>query len=425
MTSLPVDAPKPRLCRIRKRSPEEEYGFNLHAEKAKGQFIGTVDPDSPADYAGLLPGDRIISVNGTSVIGEPHKEVVRRIKENALSCDLIVADEDSLTWYNDQKIPIPTDVNFAEVVPAKSVTKEHPKPTEVVASEEHRRGSVESSNSSQAHVVVSTNAGPRPPSYSEAVGNVDSPTPFRARLCKLIKTDSTIEFGFNLHADRNKGHFIGNIDSNSIAERAGLEEGQRIVGVNGVLIYAYTPHKDVVSLIKGNPLHTELLVASPEVDEWHKNHGKEFDFSAAEHFVPIEPLEHEIVRRGVANVAISNGFSTNGESGYSNGNWNETSVTTETKIVDSEPKRAAENSHSQANDDYSTSYVHQPPPLPPIEPYESIRDTTPTHQRNPQQPEWMGMSAAQMRELVKQQKKQDPRQKQLTLEEKHELIRNM
>ncbi|VDK70851.1 unnamed protein product, partial [Gongylonema pulchrum] len=27
----------------------QEYGYNLHAEKGKPQFVGTVDPGSPAD----------------------------------------------------------------------------------------------------------------------------------------------------------------------------------------------------------------------------------------------------------------------------------------------------------------------------------------------------------------------------------------
>lgn len=46
-----------------------------------------------------------------------------------------------------------------------------------------------------------------------------------------------------MHAERGKGHFIGAVDKNGIADFAGLETAQRIVGVNGQLIYPTTAHK--------------------------------------------------------------------------------------------------------------------------------------------------------------------------------------
>lgn len=53
----------------------------------------------------------------------------------------------------------------------------------------------------------------------------------------------TDEFGFNLHAEKGKGHFIGKVDKGSIAENSGLVLGQRIVGVNGTLVFPNTAHK--------------------------------------------------------------------------------------------------------------------------------------------------------------------------------------
>ena len=74
--SIPDDAPKPRLCHLRKISAFNGYGFNLHAEKGKaGQFIGKVDEGSPAQMAGLREGDRIIEVNGTNIGNENHSQV--------------------------------------------------------------------------------------------------------------------------------------------------------------------------------------------------------------------------------------------------------------------------------------------------------------------------------------------------------------
>lgn len=76
MSSIPADAPAPRLCHIIKRPDFDGFGFNLFAGKARaGQFIGKVDSGSPAEAAGLKPGDRIVEVNGVNVSNENHKQV--------------------------------------------------------------------------------------------------------------------------------------------------------------------------------------------------------------------------------------------------------------------------------------------------------------------------------------------------------------
>ena len=65
---------KPRLCHVVRDSGG--YGFHLHGEKNKpGQFVRKVEPDSPAEEAGLKVGDRIIEVNGRNVEDEEHHEV--------------------------------------------------------------------------------------------------------------------------------------------------------------------------------------------------------------------------------------------------------------------------------------------------------------------------------------------------------------
>ncbi|KAG6446685.1 Na(+)/H(+) exchange regulatory cofactor NHE-RF1 [Manduca sexta] len=84
-------ATEPRLCHVRKTPDFDGYGFNLHAEKGKpGQYIGKVDEGSPAEAAGLRRGDRILEVNGHSIAGESHKQVVARIKERGEDAELLV-----------------------------------------------------------------------------------------------------------------------------------------------------------------------------------------------------------------------------------------------------------------------------------------------------------------------------------------------
>merc|ERR1711953_1398308 len=91
---LPADAPPPRLCHVIKRPDFSGYGFNLHAERSRpGQFIGKVDPGSPAEMSGLREGDRIVEVNGVNITQENHKQVVQRIKAIPNETKLLVIDK--------------------------------------------------------------------------------------------------------------------------------------------------------------------------------------------------------------------------------------------------------------------------------------------------------------------------------------------
>ena len=110
--NIPDDAPKPRLCHIRKLPNFDGYGFNLHAEKGKaGQFIGKVDENSPAALAGLREGDRIVEVNGTNIGNENHQQVVQRIKAVAEETKFLVVDPETDDYYRDRKIVIRGDMD--------------------------------------------------------------------------------------------------------------------------------------------------------------------------------------------------------------------------------------------------------------------------------------------------------------------------
>ncbi|CAL8082041.1 unnamed protein product [Orchesella dallaii] len=130
---IPEDAPAPRLCHLFKWSDFDGYGFNLHGEKSKpGQYIGKVDDDSPAMYAGLKANDRIIEVNETNISNENHKQVVQRIKAISNETKLLVLDEAADKYYKSRNItvkgsmpnviytktpvPRPTSMNNATVV---------------------------------------------------------------------------------------------------------------------------------------------------------------------------------------------------------------------------------------------------------------------------------------------------------------------
>ncbi len=108
---VPEDAPRPRLCNVKKWQHFDGYGFNLHAEKGKaGQFIGKVDDGSPAAAAGLKEGDRIIEVNGTNIANENHQQVVQRIKALSDETTLLVLDSEADEYYKEMKIVVRGDM---------------------------------------------------------------------------------------------------------------------------------------------------------------------------------------------------------------------------------------------------------------------------------------------------------------------------
>ncbi|KAL2076744.1 hypothetical protein ACEWY4_027660 [Coilia grayii] len=89
---------RPRLCVIEKGPGG--YGFNLHSEKSRpGQYVRAVDQDSPAQTAGLLQKDRIIEVNGVSVEGKQHSQVVSLIRSGGEQTSLLVVDPDTDLYF--------------------------------------------------------------------------------------------------------------------------------------------------------------------------------------------------------------------------------------------------------------------------------------------------------------------------------------
>lgn len=98
-------------------------------------------------------------------------------------------------------------------------------------------------------------------------------SPYTPRLCHIIKWPDFQGYGFNLHAEKERGgQYIGKIDDNSPAEDGGLLENDRIIEVNGVNVENET-HAQVISRIKAGGEETKLLVVDREADSFYKNKG--------------------------------------------------------------------------------------------------------------------------------------------------------
>ncbi|XP_030635767.1 Na(+)/H(+) exchange regulatory cofactor NHE-RF2 [Chanos chanos] len=103
---------RPRLCHIVMGS--QGYGFNLHSDKKRvGHYVRVVDPDSPAEHAGLRPKDRLIEVNDVNIDGLKHSEVVALIRGGAGETSLLVVDPETDELFKRLGI-IPTRTHLKE-----------------------------------------------------------------------------------------------------------------------------------------------------------------------------------------------------------------------------------------------------------------------------------------------------------------------
>ncbi|XP_060116877.1 Na(+)/H(+) exchange regulatory cofactor NHE-RF2 isoform X2 [Heteronotia binoei] len=261
---------------------EGGYGFHLHGEKGKsGQFIRKVEPDSPAEAAGLRAGDRVVEVNGANVEKETHHQVVQRIKAVETETRLLVVDKDTDEYLRSLRITCTEEMVHAgipanpDASPVKSPASDNGdvwKPQAELSSRNLKR---------HKHSLSSDNG------KKDLNGQAKELCP---RLCHLKKGPTG--YGFNLHSEKSRpGQFIRSVDPDSPASKAGLKAQDKLVEVNGINVEGMK-HSEVVAHIKSKESEAKLLVVDPETDEHFKKLG----------IVPTE--EH--VRGGVP-LPLTNG----------------------------------------------------------------------------------------------------------------------
>ncbi|NXR04577.1 NHRF1 protein, partial [Sagittarius serpentarius] len=144
---------RPRLCRM-KKGPNG-YGFNLHSDKSRpGQYVRAIDPDSPAEAAGLAPQDRIIEVNGVCMEGKQHADVVAAIKAGGDETRLLVVDVLTDEFFKKCKV-VPSEEHLAGPLPEPVANGDIGKEN----GGEPQSNSVSESPSSPAPLAVSTDSG--------------------------------------------------------------------------------------------------------------------------------------------------------------------------------------------------------------------------------------------------------------------------
>uniref|UniRef100_A0A1E1X5D4 Putative na+/h+ exchange regulatory cofactor nhe-rf1-like protein n=1 Tax=Amblyomma aureolatum TaxID=187763 RepID=A0A1E1X5D4_9ACAR len=448
---LPAEAPAPRLCHLIKIPTFDGYGFNLHAEKSRpGQFIGKVDSGSPAELAGMLEGDRIVEVNGVNIASESHKQVVERIRAVPDETRLLVVDSATDAWYTEHKlVPRSTQDNVRYIrTPTGDSDKSSPTPPNGHASQE----AVTEQTS-----LPSTQDEPEEPKKAEASSESaelppDAPAP---RLCHMTKWCDFEGYGFNLHAEKDRrGQYVGKIDAGSPAEYAGLREGDRIVEVNGVNVQQEA-HRDIVERIRAVPDETRLLVLTAEGEQWYRDRDIE---------VRGDQANVVRLRNPSLNPATSGGQGDNGSDGFAAGASAEAGSegSQEDDAAQSAPTpvlRRQSGLEGKVDADEEDSRPVEPEPTP-AKKEEATREepdgagdlaenqvtetnraeeslaakpAAPTESAPPEATNatsngslnMLNMSASEMRQLLAQRKKHDPKKIQMDLKKKYELIEQM
>ena len=82
-------------------------------------------------------------------------------------------------------------------------------------------------------------------------------------MCSLIRTDLADAYGFDFITNTtSKINEISNVKADSIAERAGLKNGHKILEINGESILDNVYHEQLISKILCDPYRVDLLVVS-------------------------------------------------------------------------------------------------------------------------------------------------------------------
>ncbi|XP_041739144.2 Na(+)/H(+) exchange regulatory cofactor NHE-RF3-like [Coregonus clupeaformis] len=223
---------KPRIVDLVKGS--DGYGYFLKAEPNKtGHFIKDIDRGSPADRAGLKEMDRLVAVEGEEVDSCSHEQVVDRIRQCGNKCCLLVVDEDTYTLYKMGGVsPLFYLEEMGYLLPASP-----------------------------------------PPSYPECVPALP-PAPVTTALLKLCKMEKTSAgYGFHLNGIQGVcGQYIKEVVKGGAADRAGMEDDDIVVEVDGVNV-EQSSHEQVVGLIRKSGSSLVLLVAGKQAYHHFKSKG--------------------------------------------------------------------------------------------------------------------------------------------------------
>lgn len=257
-------------CYLEKEKAGDDYGFDLHSyRQTSRQFVGCVDKNSPAEKAGLKPGDEIFLVNDVPIDGLTHKQVISTILDVPNRCRLTVSRQkpEKARGHDieNSTLEISTD---ADIEKRESVDC-----SEVVFREKDLAHSMNTSSNFFFPVV---------PPLGSRVEAVEESPPLPS-WCRLIKEKPTDQYGFSVVKVNSTNSFpmIDKVELNSIADRTGVIAGLYIVGINYVVLSVDVSYKEIINLIKRYPRHVTLLLASTQIYKFYSENRMPFDFDSS------------------------------------------------------------------------------------------------------------------------------------------------
>ncbi|XP_061089962.1 Na(+)/H(+) exchange regulatory cofactor NHE-RF3 [Conger conger] len=233
----------PRIVDITKGS--DGYGYFLRSyPNLKGHFIKDIDKGSPAEKVGLRDMDRLVAINGDGLDGLTHEQVVERIHQCGDKCCLLVVDAETdklyklggaspLLYWEEMRGPLP-----------------QPSPP--------------ASPKAMAKPITAL------PAYDQAPAPAKpSEDNYKPKLCKLEKTSSGFGFHLNGIIGETGQYFIKEVVKGGVADRAGLEDEDIVIEVDGVNVEAH-PYGEVVDMIKASGNSLVLLVVDQQAYNYFK-----------------------------------------------------------------------------------------------------------------------------------------------------------
>ncbi|CAF4357969.1 unnamed protein product [Rotaria sp. Silwood2] len=254
--------PTMRHCVIQSRPQYQQLGFKIiqspkTSSKDGGYQIKQLETDSPAALTNILNDDYIIEINGVNIEKEDYQYVQDLIRESYRKnqkIELLVIDDDGYQWYKNRQYPIDPLSTRASVVryntsdpprmdmpydtnSTQSSARVRPIDNSRDGKQKSKKSNINGSDLSSNNPYTRLEKNPNVASSLYASqgrlsrGTVDIVSEKRfLRLCR-VKTVSGQVLGFDIKSNDSK-HIICNIQPNSPAARAGLNENDRLIEVN-------------------------------------------------------------------------------------------------------------------------------------------------------------------------------------------------
>ncbi|CAF3687692.1 unnamed protein product [Rotaria sp. Silwood1] len=258
-SNINEDYPKLRHCTIRSWPQYQQLGFKIiQSSYRKGGYqIQQLEKDSPAARTNVYNDDYIIEVDGVNIEKENYQyvqDLIRETYKKKQKIELLLIDEKGYQWYKHRQygiIPFPNEINvvrYRTPDPPPMVTPNdtnstrlsgYPRSNDNTPSgpqkirKTYATGYDPISNYPYSRVDKHPKVVPSLFSSQEHLsrGTVDIVSDKRLlRLCR-VQGEPYQVMGFEVKLSDNK-HIIHNIQPNSPAARSGLNENDRLIGLN-------------------------------------------------------------------------------------------------------------------------------------------------------------------------------------------------